>query len=310
MNRIAEMARNLSATVLRQAPAVLGALALLALYGPDCHALVKGEAVTFEYQVRNSDVILRGTCEDSVTTWSNGHIITTWKIAVKKYLKAPKGMTLKSAPVVHVSQVGGRISSPLPLEESYPMMAAVYPGEEVVLFLQSPDHVPQVVRQKYERLVEQGRIKPSPLMENFRLTTLNVSKLTVVKDPRSGTELVTRITFDRFGILPSAEALKRYVEAYESADSFVDIKTAEKTLRIPVQVGQAAAQTADIAAEQRQLTMEQRIARMKAFTSTWEDFQKQVEAVLQGKKTPGMPRHVGAVGPGSRIRTIQPRKGQ
>jgi len=282
--------------------AVFGCVAMLP---PSARALIRGEAVTLEYQVKNSDVILRGTCEDSVTTWSNGHFVTTYKIAVKKYLKTPGKMSLETHPVLAVSQLGGRVERPLPLAESYQMMAALYPGEEVVLFLQSPAQVPAVMRARYERYVSEGRLTPSPLMANYRLTTLNISKLTVVTDPQTGAELVTRVNFGRFGVSPSADAVKRYVDAYESQQPFVEVQRGSQRVRIPVQIGRPVPQAgSDLP------SMEERIRRMRSYTSTWEDFQRQTEAILRGESKTSESSVVGGVRSSQPFRMIQPGKEQ
>lgn len=265
------------------------------LLPPSAWALIKGEVATLEYQVKNSDVILRGKCEDSVTTWSNGHFVTTYKIAVKKYLKAPGKMSLETHPVLSVSQLGGRVEAPVPLDESYPLMATLYPGEEVVLFLQSPDRVPASVRAKYERYLHEGRCKPSPLMANYRLAVLNLSKLTVVVDPKTGTDLVARIRFGRFDA-PSAEALKRYVEAYESQSQSVEVQRGSERLRVPVRLGKMVPP-----ADGGSLSIEQRIRRMQSYTSTWENFQDEVEAISRGEGKSPVPT-------ARRMRTIQPGK--
>jgi len=289
---------------------VAAALGWIALSAPPAFALIKGEAVTLDYQVQNSDVILRGTCVDSATTWSNRHIVTTWKIVVKKYLKAPGKMSVETHPVLLVSQVGGRVSSPIPLDESYPEMAMLYGGEEVVLFLQSPERVPAGLRTKYENAVGQGLLKPSPLMTNWRLTTLSVSKLTVVKDSKTGTEVVTRINLDRYGILPSQEAAKAYVQALESQSRFLSVKRGGETIQIPIQVGKPVLDSARAdATAAPSPSMDEKIQQMQSYTTTWDSFQQQVESVLRGEKS-SAPSLVGGVKTSPAIRTIPPRKEQ
>jgi len=252
-------------------------------------AIIKAEAMTLEFQARNSDIIARGTCVDAVTTFSNGHLITTYKIAVKKYLKSPSKTTVQSRPVLFVSELGGRISKPLPIEENYDEMPVLFKTEEVVLFLQSPEtFVSATAQKRYESLLAEGRVKPSPLMTNYRLTTLNVSKLTIVTDPRTGMEMVTRITFDPFGILPSSEAVQRYVQAIQSQSDYIDVQRQGQTVRIPVQpltqaTGGQAAQSVD-----------SKMRQMRFYSSTWERFQQQVDGILRGQKIPEASLPLGA----------------
>jgi len=274
-------------------------------------ALIEAEAATLEFQVRNSDVILRGTCEDSLTTWSNHHLVTTYKIAVEKYLKAPAKMSVQTNPVIRVSQIGGRVSRPLPLAEVYPMMPVLYKGEKVVLFLKSPDSIPKALREKYERCLADGVAKPFPLMTDYRLTTLNISKLTIVTDPTTGREIVTRIGFERFGFLPTSEAVKRYVEAYETQKEFVDVRRGTKLLRVPVQIGVMRLEPQGKGAKAKaSKPIEQRMREMLSYASTWEDFQRQVEAILQGEKRSAVPTTVDGRKMTKTYRTILPRKDQ
>jgi len=277
-----------------------------ALSGPTAWALIKAEAVTLEYQVRNSDIIVRGTCEDCATTWANNHLVTTYKIAVKKYIKTAGKMSVETNPVIYVSQVGGRVSAPLPIAEQYPEMAVLFPGEEVVLFLQSPDRVPAGMKAKYQTYLDQGLLKPTPLMTNYRLTTLNISKLTVIKDPKTGVEVVTRLNFDRLGILPSQEAVKKYVEAIQSQQTSVDTMVGDRTVRIPVQLGRPVIEGpgSKSSAEAADVPVEEKIRRMQSYTSTIESFEHQVEAILQGSSNSGTVKR----NPQTEIRSMESRK--
>lgn len=285
--------RRFSMSALTRAAVLGAALAWMSLSAPTAWALIKAEAATLDYQVQHSDVIVRGTCVDTTTSFINKHFITTYKIVAKKYLKAPGKMSVETNPVLLVSQVGGRVSKPIPLEESYPEMAALYSGEEVVLFLQSPDSTPPGVRAKYEQYLAEGKLKPSPLMTNWRLTTMNISKLTVVKDPTTKQEVVTRINFDRQGILPSEEAVKSYVKALEEQSRFLTVKRGDQTLKIPVQLGKPIPTTAGSgAAGSPSPPIEQRIRQMQSYTTTWESFQQQVEGVMRGEKS-ATPQPVG-----------------
>jgi hypothetical protein len=290
--------------------AVLGAAVVWVISSaPTAWALVKAEAMTLDYQVQHSDVILRGTCVDTTTGFINKHIVTTYKIAVKKYIKAPGKMSVESKPVIFVSQVGGRVSIPLPIEESYPEMAALYSGEEVILFLQSPESTPAGVRAKYDQYVAEGRLKPSPLMSNYQLTTLNISKLTVVKDAKTGAEVVTRIALDRFGVLPSEEAVKSYVKALESQTRFITVKRGNQTVQIPVQVGKPVSGEGATAPGGATPRIEEKIRQMQGFTTTWESFQQQVEGIMRGEKS-STPSPVGGTSSAQPTRTFQPRKDQ
>ncbi len=206
------------------------------LSAPSLWAIMRAEATTLDYQVRESDVIVRGTCVDINVAWSNRHIVTTYKIAVSKYIKAPAKMTVASHPVLFVSQLGGRVEKPLPLEESYPDMAALTRNEEVVLFLQSPDRVPAAVRARYDEAFRTGQAKPSPLMTNYRLTAMTYSKLNVLTDPKTGAQTVARFSFDKYGLLPTSEAVQRFLDAYQAQQDYVEYKQGEQTVRIPVPV--------------------------------------------------------------------------
>ena len=269
---------------------------------PSAWALIKGEAVTLDYQVRHSDVILRGTCVATTTGWSNRNIVTTYKVSVKKYLKAPAKMSLVTHPVLYVSQVGGRVSSPLPLEETHPEMAALFQGEEVVLFLQSPESVPAALRAKYDDYVRQGKAKPSPLMDNFRLTTLNISKMSVVSDPQSGAQMVTRASFDRYGVAPSPELAQRYAEALQNKSGFIEVVRDGQKVKLPVPTRLVAAELATTG------TMEQQIAQMANYANTWEGFQQQVNRILNSPPVPPAPVvPLGAAQSPQAIRMVQPR---
>ena len=291
--------------VWRGIAAVSATLLWTVLSASSVSALVKAEAVTLDYQVQHSDIIVRGTCADSATTFSNNHFVTTYKVVVKKYLKAPGKMSVESHPVLLVSQLGGRISTPIPLEESYPEMAALYGGEEVVLFLQSPQTVAPTVRARYDQYLAEGKLKPSPLMTNYRLTTMNVSKLSVVKNPTTGQEVVTRVNFDRLGVLPSEEAARSYLQALESQKRFMDVKRGDQTVRIPVQPGPLIP-AATPAAPPR---IEEKIRQMQSFTTTWDNFQRQVESIQRGEKS-SAPVPVGGAPSAPPTRTFPSRQAQ
>ena len=284
--------------------AAIGAkLVWTVLSTPAAWALIKGEAATLEFQVRNSDVIAQGTCEDSATTWCNKHFVTTYKIAVKKYFKAPAKMTVETHPVLFVSQVGGRVSQPIPLEESSPEMAAIFRGEEVVLFLQSPERVPAAVRAKYQKYVDEKIMTPSPLMTNYQLTTLNISKLSVIKDPRTGAPYVTRVNYDRLAMLPSAEFQQKYIQALQAANPSMTVKRGEKLIQIPVGPGLPVRESPPPG------TMEEKIRQMQNYASPLDSFQRQIESIMNDTNT-AAPAPVGGAQSVQPTRTIQPRKVQ
>jgi len=288
--------------------AQVGFVAMLAwtvLSAPTSWAVIKAEAVTLEYQVQNSDVIVRGTCVDTATTFSNRHFVTTYKIAVRKYLKAPGKMSVETHPVILVSQVGGRVSRPIPIEESSPETAVIYAGEDVVLFLRSPESIPAAIRTNYQKHVAEGRLQPSPLMTNYQLTTAYISKLSVIRDRKTGAEMVTRLNLDRYGILPSEEAQRKYVEALQSNQNTIAVKSGGQTLLIPVEAGKPASEPSAGQAS----TVEDKIRQMQRFTTSWDGFQRQVESILRGEKT-AAPLPAGAAQPAQPTRTIQPRKEQ
>jgi len=276
-------------------------LACVVSQTPTAWALIKGEAVTMDFQVRNSDVILRGTCMDTTTGWFNKHLVTTYKIAVRKYVKVPAKMSLATHPVIYVSQLGGRVESPLPLDESYPEMAAMYKGEEVVLFLQLPENLPQGMLARYQEYLQQGKLKPTPLMSNFRLTTLNISKLTVVTDPQTGRQVVTRAGLDRLGITPTGEMVQRYVNALQSQTGYMEVVKGGQTVRVPVPTSLPVVGGATTG------TVEQRVQQMTGYVNTWETFEQQVLSLQNSKPAPPAPAFPG-VGPVPQaIRTVQPR---
>jgi len=260
--------------------AALTALSGLLAPSPAWATRIMAEAMTLGFQVKNSDVIVRGTCEDARTTWANNNIVTTYKVRVKKYLKAPGKMDLKANPVVTVAQLGGRLEGPLPLEQNYPNRAVLYAGEEVVLFLQAPTNVPRAMRARYDEYVRTGVMKRSPLMENYRFTTLDISKFNVVVDPNTRQELVTRVNFDRFGLLGSPELVKRYIDAYQAGQTTVAMQPGAA---MPVQLGRpvilAPAPASTVSTEElnRQILN---------YTSTWENFQLQVERLRNATATP------------------------
>jgi hypothetical protein len=235
------------------------------------------EAVTMDYQVTHSDVIARGTCEDAATTFSNKHFITTYKIAVRKYLKAPGKMTVTTDPTLTVSALGGRIEKPIPLSENIPEMAALYPGEQVVVFLQMPDNMPAAVKARYNQLLAERKLAPSPLMQNYRLTTLGISKLTVVIEPTTGRELVARLPFDRWGILGSPEMVKEFVQAYQAHKSDIPVKQGTRRMRMPI--------TLSPLTQGNPTNIEQKIAQMRSYCATWENFQAQVEQIKNSSAT-------------------------
>lgn len=242
---------------------------------------IKAEAVTLEYQVLNSDVIVRGKCVGSTTEWVNNHIFTTYKIQATKYVKTPGKKFAQDNPVLTVTQLGGRLSSPIPLEESYPNRATMFVGEDVVLFLRSPSSVPAGMRKKHDEYVQQGIMKPSPMMQNYTLTTLDVSKMTFVKDPRSGKELVTRISLARPGLATSPEMARRAVEAFEAGQDSITLRQGERTYRVQVRAGRLAFdRDSMVPASSSAPTLEQKVARMSSFSSTWEDFETEVQAIL------------------------------
>ncbi|MCX8037264.1 MAG: hypothetical protein N3D11_09520 [Candidatus Sumerlaeia bacterium] len=254
--------------------------ACLILPAPALWAIMRAEATTLEYQVRESDVIARGTCVDINVGWSNRHIVTTYKIAVSKYIKAPAKMSVASHPVLFVSQLGGRLEKPLPLEESYPEMVALTRNEEVVLFLQSPDRVPAPVRAKYDEMVRTGKAKPSPLMTNYRLTAMSYSKLNVLTDPKTGAQTVTRFSFDKYGLLPTSEAVQRFLDAYQAQQDYVEYKQGEQTIRIPVPV--AAKPTVTVSAA----SIEEQMRQMQTYSAPWSAFEQQVLEILNRPAAP------------------------
>jgi hypothetical protein len=229
-------------------------------------AIIMADAMTMDYQVQNSDVILRGTCMDADTTFSNKHFITTYKIAVKKYLKAPGKMSPASDPVVFVSQLGGRVSRPLPVQETYPEMVTIAPGEEMVLFLRSPNSIPAGVRAKYDQYVRQGVLKPSPLMTNYQLTTLYISKLNVMTDPATGAEAVVRIMSLGFGPTLSPEAVKMSARLYQAQTASGAVKPLKSSTPSapPVPPLRPA------------VTFEEKVHQMQNYRAGWSDFEKQV----------------------------------
>jgi hypothetical protein len=273
--------------------ALVAAMALgwTALPSQSAWAVIRGETATLKYQVQKSDVILRGTCVDSGTTWSHGHIITTYKIAAKTYLKAPVKMSLDSDPVVEVVQPGGRLTGPLPLAETHPMMAAIYRGEEVVLFLMSPESIAPGVRRRHDEAVREGRITPSPFMEKYQLTTMRLSKLTVLKDPVTKKEVVARVGPNQFSMIPTPEMVEEYVKAYESKKEFVNVKEKDRTLRVPVKLsvmrlprekleGKAGAKIGS--PDKYVEPIERQNEQMQSLATTWEDFQARIDSILQG----------------------------
>jgi predicted transport protein len=267
------------------------ALGWTALPSKSAWAVIRGETATLKYQVKKSDVILRGTCVDAGTTWTNGHVVTTYRIAAKRYLKAPAKMSLESDPVLEVVQPGGRLSGPLPLAETHPMMAAIYRGEEVVLFLTSPDSIAPGVRRRHDELVREGRMKPSPFMLKYQLTTFRLSKLTVLKDPVTKKEVVARVGPNQFSMIPTPEMVEQYVKAYESKKDFVDVKKQSQTLRVPVKLSVMRLPReklegrpgAAIGSPDKYIEpIEKQNEQMQSMATTWEDFQARVNSILQG----------------------------
>ena len=148
-----------------------------------------------------------------------------------------------------------------------------------MLFLQSPENAPGVVRSRYDSLRAAGTMKATPLMENYRLTTKNLSKFTVIRNPETGREMVTRVNFDKYGLLPTSEAMENYVKALESNTPTIDVEKSGRTLRIPVGIDKPPARPAR--------TLEEKIRRMRRFSANWEDFEFQVQDILQHPEKSG-----------------------
>lgn len=259
--------------MIRAAVAFVLPLAALTLATTASHAgIIQGKGATLDYQILAADVIVRGTCEDKATTYSNKHFVTTYKIRARNYVKAPGKMSVRTHPSLDVSVVGGRISYPLPLEESYPMMPIMFTGEEVILFLRSPDNIPEIARAKYEAALAEGTMTETPLMTDYRVIAMNLSKLTVVTDPKTGRDLVTRVNFDRYGLLPTAEMMRQFVSAYEGENTTMDIQQGPRPMRLPVQLGPPTSKEPK--------NMEEKIREMQRYTATWEDFQARVQDTL------------------------------
>ena len=234
-------------------------------------AILMAEAITMDYQVRNSDLVLRGTCVDSTTTFTNKHFVTTYKIAVKKYLKAPGKMSPATDPVILVSQLGGRVSKPLPMQEFYAEMAMISPGEDLVLFLRAPGSAPASVKARYDSYLRQGVLKPSPLMTNYQLTTFYVSKLNVMADPASGAESVVRVASMGFGptLSPEAVAMSARLRQAQAASGAVKPLKSSTPAAPPISPLKPA------------VTFEEKVQQMQDYRASWSDFEKQV-AELSG----------------------------
>lgn len=87
--------------------------------------------------VTHSDIIVVGKCTGGTSKWEAGNLFTYTNIAVQEVLKGKPG-----ANVTVVLPGGVDYSGPVPIGQDYEGASVIQPGEEVFLFLQEIDGIP------------------------------------------------------------------------------------------------------------------------------------------------------------------------
>ncbi|GAB4315691.1 MAG: hypothetical protein Kow0059_07870 [Candidatus Sumerlaeia bacterium] len=155
--------------------------------------------LTFDQLVLESDLIVRGQCTAKETRWVNGHLETTFDVRVDETLKGqPRSDLLK------ITVPGGHVDKPISLHQYIPQQPTLYEGEQVVLFLKTtrlkaPADPTGLVARSGTRLLDTPRIYG-----------LWQGKFTILVNPHTGQEFVTRISVEDVGYVPVDDVQRRF----------------------------------------------------------------------------------------------------
>lgn len=138
---------------------------------------------TLNELVNDSDQIFTATCTDKRSEFRSGTLITTYKLKPKEMLKGE--LKLDKAGEFAFEELGGSISTPIPITQFLPGMANFEPNEEVLLFTVKPK--PVVIPAEYDP--EPSRFK----YDQVRIVGRGVGRYTIFRHPETGEELVSTV---------------------------------------------------------------------------------------------------------------------
>ncbi len=148
---------------------------------------------TLNELVSDSDQIFTATCTEKRSEFRSGMLITTYKLKPKEMLKGQ--LKLDKAGELAFEEVGGSMSTPLPITQFLPGMANFEPDEEVLLFTVKPK--PVSIPAEFEPA-------PSPFKyDQVRIVGRGVGRYTIFRHPETGEQLVSTV-----GVQPMPGSLR------------------------------------------------------------------------------------------------------
>lgn len=159
--------------------------------------------MNMEQLTDSADEIVIGNVVKAQTEVIDRRFETNYTIQVHDTLKTRSGLAAGGEFIMTLP--GGALTSP-PLTQYVGGIPYMVEGEEVVLFLRQPANPPSATRSVNSQ-------SAGNLSSSFTVVGWNQGRFSVVADPQSGEQLVTRMNLEDYGLMNTAEDTREILKA-------------------------------------------------------------------------------------------------